>query len=532
MRILLADDEQIVLDGLTHMINGYEPTFNIVTAKTGREAIALAENHHPDVVFMDIKMPGIDGLEALKEIHRLLPQAILVVLSAYEQFEYARSAISMQVLDYIVKPIYKDRLFALLDKCRQILADRQAEREKALELKEKYHRVIPCLQQDLVLRIMSGMDAREIFQLYQELQDFHAGTFSFLLMQIKTEGASGPQDRLDAKYRSHERLLHLSQEIRWHMPNCLVGPVGTGPLAIIVPLLAADEYQARLESIAVAEGILRLVPPGFTAAIGVGKAYTAPGELSLSYHEALMALDRSFANPIRHYMDLFGTEKPDWEVQYLEVEQALLTDLGQGLAECNQDLVHRRLAEMLQQIGQDVVGQFLQRLRELEVLIVREARKYGFNAALQDFPPMTALSKEEILHQYLPHLRGLCQTYAHFIRENKTKRLNAIVMSAKNYVDLNYMKEGLSLEEAARQAAVTPYYLSRLFHAEMGMTFTDYLTKVRMDQALQLLREGLSIKEICFKTGYGDPNYFSRLFRKVFGVPPTELRREIGGDRV
>ncbi|HEX2955171.1 MAG TPA: helix-turn-helix transcriptional regulator, partial [Bacillota bacterium] len=135
------------------------------------------------------------------------------------------------------------------------------------------------------------------------------------------------------------------------------------------------------------------------------------------------------------------------------------------------------------------------------------------------------ITRDSFQKEYLPRLQGSLLTWARFIRENKTERLNAIVGAAKSYIDLQYKNDALNLEEVARQVCVTPYYLSRLFHAEMGMTFTDYLTKTRLEKAVQLLQNGVSVKEICYQVGYNDPNYFSRLFRKVFGVPPTEYRK-------
>lgn len=522
MRILLADDEQIVLDGLTRIIAQYDPAFRVQTAKTGREAIQVAEAFHPDLVFMDIKMPGIGGLEALEEIHRQFPQTILVILSAYEQFEFARTAIRLQVLDYMVKPITKDRLIDVLKRAQSLLDERQAERSHILELREKYQKLIPFFEHDLIFRIIAGMDPEESLAFYRDLLHLPDGLYTFMLLQLQCQGEDSGDDPWGSEYQIHQHLLHLSEAIRLKF-SALTGPVSTNPLAFLLPLKEKDEYQARLESVALADSILRMVPPELNAAIGIGKAYAFPTGISRSYQEALMALGRRQLGAIRHFMDLFGVDEPDWELQFNEVETQILQAVEQGQTDSIRELLpHKLLA--LAHLFPDELQRIHRRCRELEILALRQARQHGYRSDHDAIDP-PEITKESFQQAYLPHLQGLLCTWARFIRENKTERLNTIVSSAKSYIDQAYANEGLNLEEVARQVCVTPYYLSRLFHAEMGMTFTDYLTKTRLEKAVELLQSGVSVKEICYQVGYADPNYFSRLFRKVFGVPPTEYRK-------
>lgn len=524
MRLLIADDEQIVLDGLTKIINDFDASIDIKTAKSGREAIQAAESFHPDVVFMDIKMPGISGLDALEEIHRQYPQTISIIVSAYEQFEFARSAIRLQVMDYMIKPIYKDRFLDVLKKAERLMKERQAERRNALELREKYQKLIPFFEQDLIFRIVSGMDNPEHLEAFRELFDLPQGLCAFMVLQARLAVDEVQSDYWSSEYLIHQHLLRLAEEIRLKF-GCLTGPVSTSPLMILVPLKGTDEYQARLDAVVFAESILRSIPTGLEAAVGIGKAAEFPSGLSHSYQEALMALSQKHLGPIRHYMDLFGAEQeqPDWEIWLSEMESKVLEAVCRGIPDRIPELLNQNLSALAHLSPADFV-RLLERGKELEILALREVRKYGFQGtSLSPIPIGTSL--ESFQHLYLPRLQGWLMTCARFIGENKSERLNAVVSAAKIYIDDHYMEEALSLEEIARQVCVTPYYLSRLFHAEMGMTFTDYLTKTRLDKAVAMLQEGISVKEICFQIGYNDPNYFSRLFRKIYGVPPTEFRK-------
>lgn len=527
MRILVADDEAIVIEGLTHIISNYNSSYEIETAHSGREAIQTAERFHPDVVFMDIKMPGIDGLEALEEIHRILPQAILVVVSAYEQFTYAQSAINLQVLEYLVKPVHKERLLNVLKRIESLLSIRSAERQKSLGLREKYQKLLPLFEKDFIYRLITGID-RENLELYRELLDPPPGSYSFMLVRIRTVTPLSGEDRVEADMRISQEYTAIGQSLR-QMYGCLLGPAHSSPFAILLATNEPDEYKTRLKTIAVAEYILERLPADFSASIGIGGAYPWLPELGRSYQEALMALSSRHSGPILHYMDIFGSEQPEWELQLDDIEEVLLNAVVQGRPEKVQAIFSERLFPILQHPIDDIV-RVSQRIWESGVLALREARKHGFEEE-PGWPssPSTMSTSEEIQQQCFPRLLNLFVRCAMFIRDERTYRLNSVVHAAKAYIDENYQNEDLYLENIAKQACVSPYYLSRLFHTEMGITLTDYLTKVRLEKAVSLLEQGISIKEVCYQVGYSDPNYFSRLFRKVYGMPPTEYRRKSEG---
>ena len=524
LRILVADDEQIVIDGITHILNTYNPTFEVKTARTGREAIQIAESFHPNAIFMDIKMPGIDGLEALEEIHKSLPQALLIIISAYEQFEYARSAINLQVLEYLVKPVNKELFIGALNKIENILRERDLERQKNLGIREKYQKLLPIFEQDLVLRFISGIDQESLIH-YQDLLQSPSALYSFLILQLDLDKDLPGEILLDTEFTNSQQLNSIRQLIRLEL-GCLVGPVRANSLAILSPLQGNDEYQARISSISIAENILEYT--NNNARIGVGKAYEFQPELGHSYNEALLALDSATPGSIQHYMDLIGTDSPNWENSLQDFEDNILEAIGQGRPERIQEAFSHRIMSFLQ-LESEVLERFSQRLWEICILAIREARKHGFKEDIRVPSLPEELTHESIQQKYIPHILSLVTHCARYIYNKRTSRLNSVVDSAKTYIDQHFKREDLYLEEIARHACVTPYYLSRLFHSEMGMTITDYLTKVRLEHAIKILEDGTSIKEVCYRVGYNDPNYFSRLFRKIYGVPPTEYRRKSEG---
>lgn len=527
MRILIADDETVVLEGITHIITKYNSSYILETAQTGKEAIEKAQQFSPDVVLMDIKMPGIDGLEALDEIHRMLPQTILVIISAYEQFHYAQCAINLQVIEYLVKPVHKDRLLSLLKKIENLFETRSAERKKSLGLREKYQKLIPLFERDFVYRMITGIDS-ESMELYRELLDTPASLYSFMLVRIQIAPSLSGEARLEADMRISEEYNRIGQSLRQRY-SCLLGPIHSSPFTILLTTHETHEYQARLRTIAAAECILKIIPEDLSAGIGIGGSYPWQPELGRSYQEALMALNSRHSEPILHYMDIFGKGQIERDLQLDNIEELLLDAVVQGQPDKVQEIFSQHLFPFINRPTRDMI-RISQSIWESGVLALREARKRGFEENI-GWPasPSPKTTTDELQQHYFPRLMDLFIRCATFIKEEQTQRLNTVVHAAKAYIDENYQNEDLYLEKIAKEACVSPYYLSRLFHCEMGLTLTDYLTKVRLEKALSLLEHGISIKEVSYQVGYADPNYFSRLFRKVYGMPPTEYRRKSEG---
>ena len=137
-KLMLADDEGIVRESLKFIVDKEFPgSFETFEAKTGRHVIELADEVRPDIAFMDIRMPGINGIDAMKEIRRTNPNIVFVVISAYDKFDYAKQALNLGVIDYINKPFDKAQIVAVLKKAMVEVDRVREQRTRELEIKEK-----------------------------------------------------------------------------------------------------------------------------------------------------------------------------------------------------------------------------------------------------------------------------------------------------------------------------------------------------------------------------------------------------------
>ena len=150
-KIMLADDEGIVIDSLKFIIEKeFGSRCEIRTAKTGRQVIELAEEFQPDIAFMDIQMPGINGIEAMREIRKFNSHVVFVVMTAYDKFDYAKEAISLGVLDYLNKPVSRDTIVDVLQKAMSNIDGERTKRRNDLRVREKLETVVPIIENGLI----------------------------------------------------------------------------------------------------------------------------------------------------------------------------------------------------------------------------------------------------------------------------------------------------------------------------------------------------------------------------------------------
>ena len=161
-RILIADDEGIMVESLREIIlRQYKDVVEIATAKTGRTAIEQAENFHPDIVFMDIQMPGINGIAAIREIRSFNSSCLFYVISAYEKFDYAQDAISLGVEQYIMKPVSRDIILKTVSDAMKKVDRIREKRSDQLKIQEKLETILPVVENGFVTGMLLSDDLQD-----------------------------------------------------------------------------------------------------------------------------------------------------------------------------------------------------------------------------------------------------------------------------------------------------------------------------------------------------------------------------------
>lgn len=528
-RLMLADDEGIVLDSLKMIIEKNFPgEYRIETAKTGRDVIELAESYRPDIVFMDIQMPGINGIDAIREIKKSNPSVEFIILSAYDKFDYAKEALSLGVLDYVNKPFSADSITQVLGRAARTVDSKRKKRSDDLKIREKMETVMPIIENGFVYSIMFQDSFSEDVENYKQLLGIDAD-FGCMLALTMGDDQNGNQmtNAVGASVRTQRNYGRIRELIKETL-NCVVGSVISNKIPVFLPMENMKmDYEERIGMIDICRDLARRLKKNtdISFRIGIGSVRKLNESMD-SYEEALKALVNSVGS-VAHVDDLPIQCRYDAEYP-IDLERELFDTLRNGNREECERAAGRYFDWMLENYEETDMSV---RLKTLEFVLFAEHEAY-LNGGMtyhfserENYLPlvMSAAGNSGLKGWFVNKFGEACRN----MKSRKQEHENQVVVRAQEYIRENYQRD-LSLDEVSRQLDLSPYYFSKLFKQETGSNFVEYVTGLRIGRAKELLlKEGCSMKEICAEIGYSDPNYFSRIFKKSTGVTPTEYREGV-----
>ncbi|QOX64747.1 response regulator [Anoxybacterium hadale] len=525
-KIMIADDEKVAIDSLKFIIEKSFDDVELTAARSGREAIELVEAHLPDILFMDIRMPGINGIEAIREIRKRHKQIAIIVLTAFDQFEFAKEAVNLGVMEYLLKPVNRVKVVEVINKAMdQIRVDKE-KWQIELEMKEKLEFIGPILESGFVYSILSYDDNTNEIANYKRILEIEEDGGYLLTVEFVDEETGGYGDNKIGYNVQSQQFYPIVTETLKGLCRCVIGPAILNRIPVIVPSGSEeDEYSGRQEAIALAENVIHKLLERLNCGlkIGIGKRYRRFDMLAASYEESLKALRYLQGTGVMHYMDITArtaavdTEYPEYKEKLL-LQKVAVGDEAESVKAflCIFDWLVREYSDQPLRIKN--------KLLEIVFLVSHLSWEYepgGGSGGVDLLEDMLSISD-------LGELRIWCRKRVESviaqINSYRDYKAGGLTKRAKEYIKSNYSKS-ITLEDVAREINVSPQYLSKLFKEETGENFIDYLTSIRIRIAKSLLEgDDLSIKEICYSIGYSDPNYFSRIFKKIVGATPTEYK--------
>ncbi|MBB6732449.1 response regulator [Cohnella zeiphila] len=528
-RLILADDEADVREGVLQEIDWENNGFEVADrAENGREALEMAERCLPDVLVTDIRMPFMDGLELAERVRGLRPDTKIIILTGYDEFEYARQAIRLQIAEFVLKPFSKEELLQALRKVKAELDRERALREDMDSLKEHYRRSLPLLRElflgSLATRSLSEREIGEKLAAYD--------------LKLPADGRHlAAAARLDLPADAGDVELHrfavrnIAEEIAERRRAGLVFQ-HDGHVVLLSssgeagPDWPAGFYAALEEIRQSVEKYLKL-----TVTIGVSGEADGLRNVRYSYEEAAAALD---------YRLLLGSNRliPIGDVEAREAaplrydeqqEQALIRCLKFGTEEEMTETVEKHFAAV-RSLGPDAALQSVQLfLLQIAATLMRAAQDTG-----KDLGGLFGGGNPQLLGE-LSRIRDLDEAQAWVVRiarsvmsriaADRQTAYNRLVEQAKEYTKAHFADSGLSIAEVCARLHISAGYFSSIFKKETKLTYVQYLQQLRMDTAKELLAQtDLKAFEIAEKVGYADPNYFSFSFKKQVGLSPKEYR--------
>jgi two-component system response regulator YesN len=526
LKILIVDDEVLERKALTKMIQNASEDVLVIGegAPNGRIAIEMAREHKPDIIFMDIKMPGIDGVQAVKEIKKFAPDIRFIMVSAFNTFEYAKEVMQQGVKEYILKPSRKQDILESLERVSAEINFERKQREEQHSLKESLNRAVSIAQKEWVSSLMMNHVQAFTFDEWSELLGVEITSGFMMLLYLEPNTAA---EFSEAEKQNWYKWLKYALKTVTVKQEALLGPMTDTQVPVLfLCKKTAEKFQFKMDAQAIIDSLytfFRKESVKGELKISVGLPYQHAYELNQSYHEAILTLKQLLTMPNRKvlFSDKQGSTEAPSLSDALEVEKKLLDAVRQG--DMNQVLfIYETFIKKLRANEKVKASLVKKSFEELFVLLSRMLHDLGIS---YQQPPVMDGSEgiPKMLEKGKAHLLEIVG-HVQVWRNNHAK---GMLYKAKEFIETHYA-DSLTLEQVAEYVELSPFYFSKLFKDRFGMTFIDYLTEIRIKQAkTEMVDQGKSLKEICFSVGYKDPNYFSRVFKKHTGLSPTEFRRAI-----
>jgi len=532
-KAIIVDDEAVVRNGLKNTIDWKEHGFELIgDYANGREAWEAIEQHRPELVISDISMPFMDGLELAGLISAQYPYIKIIILTGFDEFEYAQQAIRLKVSDFILKPITAQEIRALLDRVKAEMDEETKRREDLSRLTSQLNQSLPLLKERFLERLVAvGLGRAEIAERFAY---FGIPPISplYLVMVVDID------DFGDRELLSYE---HDAEFLRFAAFDIFKETL-EGDTALffrtreerLVAIVSGQDNESLLyeQVFSLAEQVRYHIEKylKFTVTIGIGRACANVEQLPLSYKSALSVLDYRFLqgkNRVLSILDMEGKSTSPLPPN-LDWDRKLASAVKTGSIQDAYQLIENGVTELKQSLA-PIEACFLQMQKVVLSLMnsIQELVVHDQEASFDRQMKLMDVYKFKTLDEVEAWLKEVVHSVISMIADNRSHLTNMQIHRAVEYIETNYANEKMSLQDLCRYVLMSTSYFSLVFKQHTGETFIEYLTGVRIGKAKELLHNTtLKFYEIAEQVGYKDPNYFSILFKKHTGMTPKDYREK------
>lgn len=538
LKIFLVEDEFVVREGIKKNIDwearGYEFCGE---ASDGELAFPMIQKLKPDIVITDIRMPFMDGLALSRLIKKELPWIEIIVLTGYEEFEYAKEGINIGVARYLSKPVNGEELLNEVDGIASKIEEKQKEREIQEKYTKEMEENVQKERKELFQYLVSGSKSMsELLEIARNMDmDISSIWYNIILVKIQS------MEHAQEEYSNN--LIEIEEELKTinDGKHLLVFDRNLEGKALLFKADSKEELE-KVQNHYISRMKEKL---GHYKQIryfgGVGMPVNRLGELPLSFEKDSHAFAHRYL--VKESRILNSAEMEPGV--YLEKEELNISSVDP------KQIDRGKIREFLK-FGDEAeavyfVEEFFNNLdnRAMKSNLFRQYITMDTYFCVAEFVESLQLPRDEI--EPIDVASGILQNEERAVdyiiriirkalelREKKaSNRYGDVADEVMDYIEKHYGEEELSLNLLASHVNFSPNHLSAIFSQQTGQTFNRYLTDYRMNKAKEMLRcTGKKASEISMEVGYKDPHYFSYLFKKTQGMTPTQYRskKEMKGE--
>lgn len=530
-KIMLVDDEEEVRKSIIKKINWQDAGFEVVgDAENGEDALEKIEQMEPDVLLTDIKMPYMDGLTMAEKVRQNYPLVKIVIFSGFDEFEYAKRAIKLNVIEYILKPVNVEELTAILKKIKKNLDDEIEQKRNVTLLRESYVKSLPIIREHFLNDLVhGGVDETTISEKLKECEIDIKNAQKWVAAAVHLE----PEEQVKKALSLHQERELIPISVTNLIEEKLTGhyrfTIFHSSFESIL-IVAIDEGNSQAALVALLGEICKETRKilEVSVTIGVGEVCDNLSSISASFHSALNALGYRAVTGSGGVILIHDVEPVNHGK--LQFESHMESELIAAVKFGPKEKIESVVSELVGKMGEAKVHYRQYQAYILAVIsaLTQVSQQYDlkisemFGVETDYFEILTKVEKTEDIRQYL---LDVAYKMNRALEEERSKTTKNVILEAKSYIKDNYRDPELSVEKICRHLHMSPAYFSTMFKKETGQAYIAYLTEVRLNRAVELL---MTTEDktyiIAEEVGYPEQNYFSYVFKKKFGISPTKYR--------
>lgn len=506
-KVIIVDDEPIVVNGLSQLIQWNDYGFEVAgVAYDGGHALELIREVHPELVFTDIRMPVLSGIDLISRAKLISQRTKFVIFSAYNDFEYIHKALRLNVFDYVDKPVTVEKLQEILSTYINVV---DAEHSGANDILKQFIRTALEARVDKAFSAEENVTETDVKQLSM-LQ----GVYTFFCCAVT--------------FGSAEKRENIKQEIdklafAYDMKNVTVTQQGLLLSAFYAAVVDADAEDC-LEGMR--ELCDRLVIGGQEVYAGASDLYSNVSELRNAIEEAIKAAEfgRFYDEGFVRSVDIPAEQSGTAQLLSATFEQQLTA----AVCSIDEEKAERLEQDFLERLSSrsTSVDAFRHDALEFAYLCHRIARNMGILPSLTAQFPHLEIQKYHSVDRVVHWLHAQFHQIMDALQKQQTSKTAKSVEPAKQYIDQYYMR-GITLTELSSLCGMSSSYFSLLFKLQIGQTYVKYINQVRMERARDMLTSNMSIRKISENTGFISQRYFTERFKAYWGCTPTQFRQNL-----
>lgn len=515
IKLCIVDDEKEIREGIANNVDWEAYDIQLCgLAEDFHEAMLIYDKYAPDIIILDINMPGESGLELAKQIHQANSSTKILILSGYDNFSYAQQALRYHVTDYLLKPCRSSDILKAVLKAKELLEHERLAEQDIRKIKSQYTNTLPLLKKQFLLDLMLGPTANP----EKILQKFALYRIGIMPYDLRTVVIMSDDSKAADNYQEQELMKSAIQNILKEIIE-----------NVDYEMFEYDNHTVLLYNIQNDDQMLKQLQLFFDKAsqclwfklsIGIGSRCDNAETIFNSYLEAYHAAKTNLFFNIStitccNEIKLNGQDSFFYP---MEDEVRIIESIGSN----NLEAALLALDDFIRHIQEsNCTTEAVKNACFILTVKLTDLSKQKVAIPSSNLFHLTDVKSLSLLHKNLQKMvEHLINTSSGFVSHNQ------IISNTICYIDEHY-KDDISLEFVAREVYVTPKYLSTLFKRTVGQNFTDYLHSVRIQKACELLQNTrMMVYDIAAAVGYKSPKHFSKIFNKHIGKTPNQFRND------